>query len=187
MSVVFQDFMAYELTVRENIGIGDLDSLHRDELLTRAAQGSGFSQTLDSLPGGLDTLLSRVFLAGEGEGPERGVALSGGQWQRVAIARALLRAECDFLILDEPSSGLDAEAEELLFHRLRERRRDRALLLVTQRLGVVRLADEIVVLDGGRVIERGCHDDLMRADGKYAELFRLQATGYSSTGSSPAA
>jgi len=187
MSVVFQDFMAYELTVRENIGIGDLDSLHHDELLTRAAQGSGFSQTLDSLPGGLDTLLSRVFLAGEGEGPERGVALSGGQWQRVAIARALLREECDFLILDEPSSGLDAEAEELLFHRLRERRRDRALLLVTQRLGVVRLADEIVVLDGGRVIERGCHDDLMRADGKYAQLFRLQAAGYSSAGSSPAA
>ena len=108
-----------------------------------------------------------------------GVALSGGQWQRVALARALLRSEVDLVILDEPSSGLDAEAEAAIHHRLRELRKNRASLLISHRLNTVRDADRILVLEQGRITETGDHKALMSADGTYAKLFRLQAEGYS--------
>jgi ATP-binding cassette subfamily B protein len=113
-----------------------------------------------------------------GDDPASGVLLSGGQWQRVAIARALLRDAADLLVLDEPSSGLDAEAEHEIHQRLREHRRGRTSLLISHRLSTVRDAGTIAVLDGGTVVERGSHAALMVEDGLYARLFSLQASGY---------
>jgi ATP-binding cassette subfamily B protein len=112
--------------------------------------------------------------------PETGVVLSGGQWQRLALARALLRDERDLLILDEPSSGLDAEAEHEIHQTLRDYRQGRTSLLISHRLGAIRDADALVVLDQGRVVEQGSHTDLMAAGGVYATLFTMQAAGYQS-------
>jgi ATP-binding cassette subfamily B protein len=124
-------------------------------------------------------MLSRSFDTPAHDDPGTGVMLSGGQWQRVALARALLRDRTDLLILDEPSAGLDAEAEHEMHQRLREHRAGRAGLLISHRLSTVRDADTIVVLSGGEVVERGSHDALMDgAGGLYARLFRLQASGY---------
>jgi ATP-binding cassette, subfamily B, bacterial len=113
------------------------------------------------------------------------VALSGGQWQRVALARALMRTGSDLMILDEPSAGLDAEAEYEIHTTLRAHRTGRTSLLISHRLSAVRGADRIVVLDGGEPVEEGTHDELMTRDGLYARLFRTQAAGYASDGPAP--
>ncbi|MFC3817948.1 ABC transporter ATP-binding protein, partial [Planomonospora venezuelensis] len=178
IGAVFQDFMEYDLSAGENIGIGDLDAMHDRERVTAAARTAGAHDMIRELPQGYDTVLSRMF-GSPGEEDLAGVPLSGGQWQRLALARALLRDRQDLLILDEPSSGLDAEAEYRIHTTLRERRRGRTSLLVSHRLGAVRDADRIVVLSDGRVAERGRHAELMERDGHYARLFTLQAEGYS--------
>ncbi|MER6945855.1 ABC transporter ATP-binding protein [Nonomuraea sp. NPDC000554] len=179
IATVFQDFMHYELTVRENIALGDLPAMEDPSRLTGAARAVRLHDTITSLPKGYDTLLTRTFLdQRDGDDPETGVLLSGGQWQRIAIARALLRNQCDLMILDEPSSGLDAEAEHEIHQRLRELREGRTSVLISHRLSAVREADLIVVLSHGRVVERGSHDTLMAAGGHYARLFRIQAGGY---------
>ncbi|MGA9775456.1 MAG: ABC transporter ATP-binding protein [Candidatus Dormiibacterota bacterium] len=185
MAAVFQDFMAYELTIGENIGIGDIEMVHRREEVLRAAELVGMKDTIESFPHGLETLLSRIFASGAQGKSERGTTLSGGQWQRIAIARALVRKDADLVILDEPSSGLDAEGEDRLTRHILAHRGDRAVLLVSQRLGTVRLADEIIVLEGGTVVERGDHGSLMRQNGEYARLFRLQAAGYGADDGGP--
>ena len=124
-------------------------------------------------------MLSRMFFSpGRRKEEADGVVLSGGQWQRIALARAFFRDRRDLLVLDEPSSGLDAEAEYEIHTRIRERREGQTSLLISHRLGVLRQADEIVVLDGGVIVERGGHDDLMHLGGVYARLFRKQANGY---------
>ncbi|MEU7004060.1 ABC transporter ATP-binding protein [Nonomuraea sp. NPDC046570] len=176
MSVVFQDYMAWDLTAQENIGVGRVENLDLPHLIRRAAERAGVHETIEGLPDGYQTMLSRMFSIGDDEAA--GVSLSGGQWQRVAVARALLRDDSDLLILDEPSSGLDAEAEYQLQRGLREIRRGRTTLIISHRLSTVRFADEIVVLREGRILERGSHTELMRREGGYAELFRLQAEGY---------
>ncbi len=173
-SAVFQDFMAYDLTARQNIAIGDVDSAD-DRSVVAAAQAVGLHETLSNLSAGYDTMLSRIFFAGDGK---RGALLSGGQWQRLAIARALVRAKADVLILDEPSSGLDAEAEHQLLTLLRTLRRRQTSLMISHRLNSVTDADTIVVLADGVVAEQGSHTDLLTRSGRYAELFRLQAEGY---------
>ncbi|GLX00473.1 ABC transporter ATP-binding protein [Microtetraspora sp. NBRC 16547] len=175
LGVLFQDFMEYDLTAGENIGLGDLALMDDRRRLEQAARDAGVHEDLAALPGGYDTPLTRVFLPAE-EGT--GVMLSGGQWQRVALARALLRGDRDLLILDEPSSGLDAESEHAIHTRLRTLRQGRTSVLISHRLNAVRDADHLVVLDAGQVVEQGTHEELMSAGGRYAGLFTLQASGY---------
>ncbi|WP_330452193.1 MULTISPECIES: ABC transporter ATP-binding protein [unclassified Streptomyces] len=194
IGVVFQDHMSYEMSAADNIAVGDLRRAGDTQSLREAARRAGVDSALSALPRGYDTLLSRMFIpddeepaARTGRGgkaarpvtrPETGVLLSGGQWQRLAIARAMLRTDADLLILDEPSSGLDAVAESDIHRSLRHLRRGRSSLLISHRLNTVRDADRIVVLDGGRVTEEGDHRSLLAAKGIYAELFTLQADGY---------
>jgi ATP-binding cassette subfamily B protein len=178
IGTVFQDYMAYDLSAADNIGVGNLDAMADRERIVAAARRAGCDPALDALPRGYDTMLSRAFESTEYDDPGSGVILSGGQWQRVAIARALLRDDTDLLILDEPSAGLDAEAECEVHRRLREHRAGRTSLLISHRLSTVRDAGAIVVLSGGVVAEQGGHDDLLAAGGMYARLFELQAAGY---------
>ncbi|MEH0828183.1 MULTISPECIES: ABC transporter ATP-binding protein [unclassified Micromonospora] len=186
LGAVFQDFMPYDLTAGENIAVGDLSALGESERLRRAARHAGIDDALTALPRGYDTLLTRVFFDGpDRDDPQAGVVLSGGQWQRVALARGFLRADRDLLVLDEPSSGLDAAAEHDLHTRLRELRRGRTSLLISHRLNAVRDADAIVVLADGRVAEHGDHHELLAAGGGYARLFALQARGYREDTPSP--
>lgn len=181
IGVVFQDYMEYDLTAAENIALGDLDTPQDRAKIVAAAQKAGIHHKLATLPHGYDTLLTRMFFGpaeAENPDPETGVILSGGQWQRLALARALLRDERDLLILDEPSSGLDAEAEYEIHQTLRSYRQGRTSLLISHRLGAIRDADALVVLDQGRVVEQGSHAELMATGGVYATLFTMQAAGY---------
>ncbi|WP_310738105.1 ABC transporter ATP-binding protein [Microbispora sp. H10949] len=187
IGAVFQDYMEYDMTAAENIGLGDLAAMGDRGRIEAAARRAGAHGTVSGLPRGYDTMLSRIFAdpadpadpPGSAEdGGAVGVHLSGGQWQRLALARAYLRGERDLLILDEPSSGLDAEAEHEIHQGLREHRRGRTSVLISHRLGAVRDADHIVVLDGGQVAERGTHATLLAGRGIYAQLFALQAEGY---------
>lgn len=183
VSTVFQDFMSYDLTVRDNIGLGDLSALDDLPRLRRAARWSGMDEFLTRLPRGYDTMLTRLFedesdpMPG-GDAAHTGVVLSGGQWQRLALSRAVLRTDTGLLILDEPSSGLDPDAEAELHARLTDYREGRTTLLISHRLNAIRDADSIVVLDGGRIVEKGDHDTLISANGNYARMFRAQASGY---------
>ncbi|WP_331770702.1 ABC transporter ATP-binding protein/permease (plasmid) [Embleya sp. NBC_00888] len=177
IGVTFQDYMTYDLSAAENIGIGDL--AHREDLarIRAGAVSAGIDADLSALPDGYRTQLSRVHL--DEDDDKAGVTLSGGQWQRVALARSLMRADADLLILDEPSSGLDPEAEHDVHRTLHRHRAGRTSLLVSHRLGALRDADTIAVLADGRIAELGRHDQLMAlADGHYARLFGLQAAGY---------
>ena len=202
VGVLFQDYMTYAMTAAENIGVGDVSALEPGPAdlvrIRAAAQSAGIDGQLSALPDGYDTMLGRMFAApGKPPGPRPraagpalpaapGTTLSGGQWQRVALARALLRRDADLLILDEPSSGLDAAAEQEIHTRIGELRAGRTSLLISHRLAAVRQADHIVVLREGRIVERGDHDALMLADGVYAQLFRTQAAGYQLTPADPA-
>ncbi len=187
-TAVFQDFVRYELTAGENIAAGDVrtgagpdptTALPGPDRVTAAARWAGVHDAVAALPLGYDTMLTRIHLSPDAEDdPVTGVLLSGGQWQRLALARAVLRGDADVVILDEPSAGLDAEAEHEVHQRLRELRAGRTSLLISHRLGSVRDADVIVVLDGGVVTETGTHEDLVARRGRYADLFALQAAGY---------
>ncbi len=179
IGAVFQDYMCYDLSAAENIGVGAVGRIGDQALIESSARRSGAHDKLAGLPHGYDTQLTRMFLdADDRADPGTGVLLSGGQWQRVALARAFMRADRDLLIMDEPSAGLDAEAEADIHRRLRELRRGRTTLLISHRMSTVRDADHIVVLDAGEVVEQGTHDELMAGAGTYARLFRLQASGY---------
>jgi len=169
VAVIFQDFVRYRLPLRENVGFGHLPSLGDTGALEGALRDAGGAALLAGLPHGWDTVLSREF--------EGGVDLSGGQWQRVALARALaaVRGGAGLLVLDEPTASLDVRAETELFERFLELTRGVTSILVSHRLSSVRRADRIVVIDGGRVAEDGTHDQLMRAGGRYARMFTLQA------------
>jgi ATP-binding cassette subfamily B protein len=178
MSAVFQDYMAYDLSAAENIAVGESTAMGDSDRIERAARRGGVHEVLRKLPAGYDTMLTRLFLSGKDGNASNGVVLSGGQWQRVALARSFVRREPELVILDEPSSGLDVEAEHELHTATRAHRLGRTTLLISHRLSAVRDADLIVVLDGGVVIEQGTHDELLGADRTYARMFRLQAAGY---------
>jgi ATP-binding cassette subfamily B protein len=169
IGVIFQDFNRYELTAAENIGFGAVELRDNRERIREAARRAGVLATLERLPRGLDTPLARQY--------EDGAELSGGQWQRVAIARALFALEngASILVLDEPTAALDVRAEAAFFDKFVDVTRGATALLISHRFSSVRHADHIVVIGKGRVVEQGSHDSLLAANGRYAELFRLQA------------
>jgi ABC-type multidrug transport system fused ATPase/permease subunit len=170
IGVMFQPFVRYKMTVGDNIAVGDgLAGDDPDRLLAAADRGLA-GDLVRSLPAGLATRLSRRFLDGR--------ELSGGQWQRLALARALLRDDADILILDEPTSAMDAEAEAAFIEAAGAASHERTTVLVSHRLANLRLADRIVLLDAGRLVEAGSHDELMAAGGTYATLFSTQAGPY---------
>jgi ATP-binding cassette subfamily B protein len=179
MGAVFQDFACYELSAADNVGLGDASAVGDAVRIEAAARTAGAHDLVASLPRAYATQLTRLFLGdGDSDGSVTGIELSGGQWQRIALARAMVRDDCDVLICDEPNSGLDAEAEYEVHQMLRRHRAGRTSVLVSHRLSALRDADRIVVLDGGRVVEDGGHDELVRSGGTYARLFERQATGY---------
>jgi ATP-binding cassette subfamily B protein len=166
VAVIFQDYVRYQLSATDNIGLGLPEALGDGVRIVDAAQRGGADEFLHTLPDGYDTVLSKQFPGG--------LDLSIGQWQRVALARAFFR-DAPFLILDEPTASLDARAEHALFQRIRELRQGRTVLLISHRFSSVRAADRILVLSKGELVEQGSHDDLIAADGLYAELYNLQA------------
>ncbi|GAA3647335.1 ABC transporter ATP-binding protein [Lentzea roselyniae] len=179
IGAVFQDYMRYDLSAAENIGVGDVCSMDDRGRIVAAARRAGAHDAVTALPRGYDTLLSRMFFdEADREDPETGVLLSGGQWQRLALARAFLRDRRDLMILDEPSSGLDAQAEHEVHSSLRRHREGATSVLISHRLGTIRDAGVIAVLTGGQISELGTHDELLALGGDYARLFRLQASGY---------
>ena len=170
IGVIFQDFNQYQLLLRENIAFGNVEHLQDDLRLARAIDHGGARELVTSLSAGLETQLGRWF--------KEGIDLSGWQWQKVALARAFMRDEADILILDEPTAALDAEAEHAIFQRFRALARGRTTILISHRFPTVRMADRIVVLEGGTIIEQGTHAELLAAGARYARLFALQAEGY---------
>lgn len=170
IGVLFQDFVRYQLTVGENIGVGDVDALEDRDRQLAAADRALARPVIDRLPDGFDTQLGRWFMNGQ--------ELSGGQWQKVALARLFMRVDADLLVLDEPTSAMDAEAEARLFEEFRERTEGRMAVVISHRFSTVRMADRILVLHHGEVVEDGDHASLMAEDGRYARLFTLQAAGY---------
>lgn len=169
IGVIFQDFMRYEMTARQNIAVGRIHGAPNGAEIEQAARKSLADAVLRRLPHGYEQLLGRRF--------EGGLDLSGGEWQKVALARAYLR-DAQVLILDEPTAALDARSEYEVFQRFAELTHGKMALLISHRFSTVRMADRIVVLEGGRIVEQGRHAALIAKGGRYAEMFELQASSY---------
>lgn len=167
--VIFQDFFRYEFTVRENIAVGNIDALEDTTRIEEAAHKSLANQVIRELQDGLEQQLGRRF--------SRGQDLSGGQWQKVALARAYMK-DAEVMVLDEPTASLDARAEYEVFKRFIGLTRGRTSIIISHRFSTVRMADRILVLEDGRIVELGTHEELLERKGLYAELFNLQAAGY---------
>lgn len=172
VSAVFQKYQRYKMTLADNIRISDRQA--EDELSTArldmAAAKAELAVASDVYPQGYDTMLSREF---------DGVDLSGGQWQRLAIVRGFYRAH-DVIVLDEPTAAIDPLEETRIYRTFTEMSQDKTAIIVTHRLGSAKIADRIIVMDGGKVCEVGTHDTLLRAGGKYAEMYRAQVQWYAS-------
>jgi ATP-binding cassette subfamily B protein len=170
IGVIFQDFTRYQLKVGENIGVGDVGAMDEAGRWARAAEQSQASEFIELLTEGYETQLGRWF--------NKGQELSGGQWQRIALARAFMREGAEILVLDEPTSSMDAETETQVFEHFRALARDRIVILISHRFSTVRQADTIVLMEHGKIFEQGSHDELMALRGRYARLFELQASAY---------
>ncbi|HET7768122.1 MAG TPA: ATP-binding cassette domain-containing protein, partial [Chloroflexota bacterium] len=170
IAVVFQDYARFQLSARDNIGFGQLEHLADLDRIVTATLRGGAGEVIEKLPQRYDTTLGRQFSGG--------VELSGGEWQKVALARAFMREDAQVLVLDEPTAALDAQAEYEIYERFRELTRGRTTLLISHRFSTVRMADHIVVLEGGRVVEQGPHAALVAQGGTYARLYDMQAARY---------
>jgi ATP-binding cassette subfamily B protein len=169
VGVIFQDYLRYQMTVAQNIAVGNIEKQEDRALIETAAQRSLADHVTERLPGRYDQALGRRF--------RQGVELSGGEWQKIALARAYMR-DAQLLILDEPTAALDARAEYEVFQRFADLTKGRTAVLISHRFSTVRMADRILVLEKGEMKEIGSHEELLEKDGKYAELFHLQAQGY---------
>jgi ATP-binding cassette subfamily B protein len=169
VGVIFQDYVNYYMTAQENIGVGRVAEIENQELVVGAAQKSGANTVIEKLPDGYDTMLGKWF--------KGGMQLSGGEWQKVALARAFIR-NAHILVLDEPTSSLDAQAEYEVFTHFRTLTEGKTAIFISHRFSTVRLADRIFVLEYGKIRESGSHQELMELNGRYAELFNLQAEAY---------
>jgi len=169
IGILFQDYANYELTVRENVVMGRPDVAADDQRVLKALHDSRSEWLVNKMPNGLDSKVGRLF--------EGGHDLSGGEWQRLALARIMYR-DADIWILDEPTSSLDPEAETGIFTELKENLKGRIGIVISHRFSTVRIADRIAVIADGRVTELGTHEELLKARGRYSELFEMQAAGY---------
>ncbi|MBN3910040.1 MAG: ABC transporter ATP-binding protein [Nostoc sp. NMS1] len=170
IGVIFQNFVRYQFTVGENIGVGDVEHLENKTRWQTAAEKGMAQVFIDQLPQSFQTQLGRWFKGGQ--------ELSGGQWQKIALSRAFMRSQADILVLDEPTSAIDAQAEFEIFNHFRAITQNQMVLLISHRFSTVRMADKILVIENGEVIEKGTHEELLQLKGRYAKLFLLQAAGY---------
>jgi ATP-binding cassette, subfamily B, bacterial len=169
VGVIFQDFFRYDMKARDNIAVGWIEGREDEPRIVASAVKSMAAEVIEGLDGKYDQMLGRRF--------EGGANLSGGEWQKIALGRAYMR-DAQLLVLDEPTAALDARAEHKVFQRFSELTAGKMAVLISHRFSTVRMADRILVLDGGRVVEDGSHEELLRLGGRYAELFNLQAEGY---------
>jgi ATP-binding cassette subfamily B protein len=169
ISVLFQEYAKYHLTASQNISLGDIRSAPDEYAIRQAAAAAGMDALISALPEGYETVLGRWFKGGR--------ELSIGEWQKMALARAFIR-DAPIIILDEPTSALDARAELDLFTKFRELVRGKTAIVISHRFSTVRMADRIALMHGGRITELGTHEDLMSANGRYREMFTMQAAAY---------
>jgi ATP-binding cassette subfamily B protein len=174
VGAMFQDYVTYQATAAENIGLGEVERIEDRPAIAEASRKGGSAPLIERLPQGLDTALGKWF-------DFKGANLSGGEWQKVALSRAFMR-DARILVLDEPTSALDAQAEYDLFERLGELSKHRTAVYISHRFSTVRRADRILFLEEGRLVEEGTHRELMKLGGRYAKLFRLQAAAYTDDG-----
>src|SRR5690606_5654108 len=169
IGVIFQDFVRFQMTAGHNIAVGRISEKENEEKIKESAGLSLADSVVEALPNGYAQMIGRRFATG--------VDLSGGQWQKIALGRAYMR-DAQLLILDEPTAALDARAEHEVFQRFADLTAGKTAVLISHRFSTVRMADRILVMENGRLLEIGTHTELLLKDGKYAELFNLQAAGY---------
>ena len=169
VGIIFQDYVRFQMSASDNIAIGQISNIRDKERIQGSAQKSLADPVIQRLPDKYDQVLGKRF--------NKGVELSGGEWQKVALARAYMR-DAQLLILDEPTSALDARAEHEVFLRFSELIAGKTAVLISHRFSTVRMADRILFLEQGQLKELGSHEELLAQNGKYAELFKLQAKGY---------
>ena len=170
IGVIFQNFVQYQFTVGENVGVGDVEQIDDDQKWEVATEKGMAKPFINNMPLKFGTQLGKWFKGGQ--------ELSGGQWQKIALSRAFMRSQADILVLDEPTAAMDAEAEMSIFNHFRSLTKDQMVVLISHRFSTVRMADKIIVMADGKIIEQGSHEQLLAADGRYAHLFTLQAAGY---------